>query len=60
MFLKGVKTFRSNKCMDARVDGEGNAKLDTWSETPIKVGAIANRKMRRAARVLIARQLEDA
>ena len=60
MFLKGVKTFRSDKCMDATVDNEGGAKLNTWSETPQKVGNLAGRKMRRVAKVQIARQLEDA
>lgn len=60
MFLKGVKSFRSDKCYDAAVDGDGNTKLNTWSETPCKVGAIATRKIRRAHRIVIARQLEDA
>jgi hypothetical protein len=60
MLLKGVKTFRSDKCMDARTDSEGNFKLDTWSETPQKTDNHANRSIRRTARVQIARQLEEA
>lgn len=60
MFLKGVKTFRSDKCMDARTDDQGNFKLDTWSETPQKTDNHANRSIRRTAKVQIRRALENA
>ncbi len=60
MLLKGVKTFRSDKCMDARTDNEGNFKLDTWSETPQKIDNHANRSIRRTAKVQIRKQLENA
>lgn len=60
MFMKGAKHYRSNKCMDATVDSEGNHKLNTWSETLQKTDNEANRKIRRQGKVQIARQLEDA
>lgn len=60
MVQKGVKAFRQDRCSHATVDSAGNAKLDNRSTTTCKVGAQANRIMRRAHRIAIARQLEDA
>ncbi len=54
----GKKIFRSDKCQDATVDGEGNSKLNTWSECPSKADNHANRQIRRTAGVQIRRQLE--
>lgn len=59
MLLKGVKTFRSDKCSDARVDSEGNTRLDTWSECPAKTGSLANRKIRNAGKLNLRRRLQE-
>ncbi len=49
-----------DKCQTAHIDSEGGYKLDTWSECHAKHhGQEAKRKLRRAGKILAARQLED-
>jgi hypothetical protein len=56
--LRGIRSYRSDKCQTAQIDSEGGYRLDTWSECPSKSnGTEATRKMRRAGKILAQRQL---
>ena len=57
--LKGAKTRASDKCANVHIDDQGGARLDTWSECPRKDHGHVKRKIRRAGKLLGARQLEE-